>query len=54
MKEEAVERERCISQKFVLTPLGTSKAGAVVEAAGNVSAIYEVKREEWMCTSSDR
>jgi hypothetical protein len=41
LKEEAVERERCTSQKFVLTPLGTSKAGAVFEAAGKASATNE-------------
>jgi hypothetical protein len=46
LREEAVEIERCPSQKFVLTPRGTRKAGAVVEAAGKASAIYEVKHDE--------
>jgi len=46
LKEEAVERERCTSQKFVLTHRGTRKAGGVVEAAEKVSAISGVKREE--------
>ncbi len=54
LKEEAVERERCTSQKFVLTPLGTSKAGEFFDAAGMASAIYGVKRDEWMCTSPGR